>query len=86
MDHCVQALYFCVPFREQLLEYYENKKSLVEADENLLTCLADLFSQVCDWLVNVIYPLIIIVLVTFVYTFKEFLSQALISSQSCSYY
>jgi hypothetical protein len=41
-----QALYFCVPFREQLLEYYANNKSAVEGEDNLLTCLADLFTQV----------------------------------------
>ncbi|KAG6406780.1 hypothetical protein SASPL_134391 [Salvia splendens] len=40
------ALYFCVPFREQLLEYYSNNKSQGEAEENLLTCLAELFSQI----------------------------------------
>ncbi|CAF2114273.1 unnamed protein product [Brassica napus] len=40
----LQALYFCAPFREQLLEYYsKNNKS---CEENLLTCLADLFSQI----------------------------------------
>lgn len=42
----LQALYFCVPFREQLLEYYANNKSPPEAEENLLTCLAELFSQI----------------------------------------
>lgn len=41
----LQALYFCVPFREKLLEYYGNNKNLSE-DENLLTCLADLFNQI----------------------------------------
>ncbi|PHT98052.1 Ubiquitin carboxyl-terminal hydrolase 46 [Capsicum chinense] len=41
-----KALYFCVPFREQLLEYYANNKSPPEAEENLLTCLAELFSQI----------------------------------------
>ncbi|KAG8383533.1 hypothetical protein BUALT_Bualt04G0023400 [Buddleja alternifolia] len=41
----LQALYFCVPFREQLLEYYSNNKSPADAEENLLTCLADLFLQ-----------------------------------------
>nr|GMC57186.1 ubiquitin carboxyl-terminal hydrolase 3 [Ipomoea batatas] len=40
------ALYFCVPFREQLLEYYSNNKTPADADENLLTCLADLFMQI----------------------------------------
>ncbi|XP_049364667.1 ubiquitin carboxyl-terminal hydrolase 4 isoform X1 [Solanum verrucosum] len=42
----LQALYFCVPFREQLLDYYSNNKNLADADENLLTCLADLFVQI----------------------------------------
>jgi hypothetical protein len=42
----MQALYFCVPFREQLLEYYANNKNIGDAEENLLTCLADLFTQV----------------------------------------
>ncbi|KAH7652776.1 Ubiquitinyl hydrolase 1 protein [Dioscorea alata] len=42
----LQALYFCIPFREQLLEYYSNNKNLGDAEENLLTCLADLFTQI----------------------------------------
>lgn len=42
----LQALYFCVPFRDQLLEYYANNKNVGDAEENLLTCLADLFTQV----------------------------------------
>ncbi|KAI0512368.1 ubiquitin carboxyl-terminal hydrolase 3-like [Dendrobium catenatum] len=42
----LQALYFCIPFREQLLEYYSNNKNVAEVDENLLTCLADLFNQI----------------------------------------
>ncbi|XP_041008744.1 ubiquitin carboxyl-terminal hydrolase 4-like [Juglans microcarpa x Juglans regia] len=45
--NCVlQALYFCIPFREQLLEYYANNKNIGDAEENLLTCLADLFMQI----------------------------------------
>ncbi|KAJ4890805.1 Ubiquitin carboxyl-terminal hydrolase 4 [Raphanus sativus] len=41
----LQALYFCAPFREQLLDYYStNNKS--EEENHLLTCLADLFSQI----------------------------------------
>ncbi|MQM23832.1 hypothetical protein Taro_056902, partial [Colocasia esculenta] len=40
-----QALYFCVPFREQLLDYHAKNKNTGEAEENLLTCLADLFTQ-----------------------------------------
>ncbi|KAA8530850.1 hypothetical protein F0562_005526 [Nyssa sinensis] len=31
---------------EQLLEYYANNKNLVDTEENLLTCLANLFTQV----------------------------------------
>ncbi|XP_027073310.1 ubiquitin carboxyl-terminal hydrolase 4 [Coffea eugenioides] len=42
----LQALYFCVPFREQLIDYYSNNKTLADAEENLLTCLADLFMQI----------------------------------------
>ncbi|KAH9316845.1 hypothetical protein KI387_018614, partial [Taxus chinensis] len=42
----LQALYFCVPFRDQLLEYYSHNKPTGEAEENLLTCLADLFMQI----------------------------------------
>ncbi|PKA52947.1 Ubiquitin carboxyl-terminal hydrolase 3 [Apostasia shenzhenica] len=42
----LQALYFCVPFREHLLDYYANNKNVGEAEENLLTCLADLFNQI----------------------------------------
>ncbi|GAB2283391.1 Ubiquitin carboxyl-terminal hydrolase 3 [Dionaea muscipula] len=42
----LQALYFCFPFREQLLEFYSNSKSTVDVEENLLTCLADLFTQI----------------------------------------
>lgn len=48
----VQSLYFCVPFREQLLEYYANNKTPSDAEENLLTCLADLFllvSYLLNW-------------------------------------
>ncbi|KAG0486908.1 hypothetical protein HPP92_009003 [Vanilla planifolia] len=42
----LQALYFCVPFREQLLEYHTSNKNVGEAEENVLTCLADLFNQI----------------------------------------
>ncbi|KAG8097152.1 hypothetical protein GUJ93_ZPchr0013g34436 [Zizania palustris] len=42
------ALYFCVPFREQLLEYYGNNKSTGDGEDNMLTCLADLFSQISN--------------------------------------
>lgn len=40
-----QALYFCVPFRDQLLDYYANNK-IIGDEDNLLACLADLFTQV----------------------------------------
>lgn len=41
----LQSLYFCQPFRRQVLEYAQSS-SYKESDENLLTCLADLFVQV----------------------------------------
>ena len=41
-----KALYLCVPFREQLLEYYATNKSTGDVEENLLTFLADLFSHI----------------------------------------
>ncbi|KAF8718105.1 hypothetical protein HU200_025585 [Digitaria exilis] len=44
----LQALYFCVPFRDQLLEYYGSNKSTGDGEENMLTCLADLFSQISN--------------------------------------
>ncbi|CAI9284135.1 unnamed protein product [Lactuca saligna] len=40
-----RGLYFCVPFREQLLKYYEKVKN-PDVEENLLTCLAELFTQI----------------------------------------
>ncbi|CAM6093385.1 unnamed protein product [Calypogeia fissa] len=42
----LQALYFCVPFRDQLLEHASRSKNVGEADENLLTCLSELFTQI----------------------------------------
>jgi ubiquitin carboxyl-terminal hydrolase 12/46 len=43
----LQALYFCVPFRDQLLEYCgQNNKMIGDTEENLLTCLSELFTQV----------------------------------------
>ena len=41
----LQSLYFCKPLREQVLNYAANMSA--SAEENLLTCLADLFVQVC---------------------------------------
>ncbi|KAJ9522659.1 hypothetical protein QJQ45_019733 [Haematococcus lacustris] len=40
----IQALYFCKPFRDKLLQYQANLPN--EGTENLLTCLADLFAQI----------------------------------------
>ncbi len=45
----LQSLYFCQPFRRAVLEYAQNSASK-SADENMLTCLADLFVQV--WLLR----------------------------------
>ena len=42
----LQALYFCQPFRRRLLEYAQSSPCK-DAEESLLTCLADLFVQVC---------------------------------------
>merc|ERR1712126_257331 len=44
----LQALYFCKPFRDKVLEYKaRNKgKSGGQAKETLLTCLADLFHSI----------------------------------------
>ncbi|CAI7919353.1 unnamed protein product, partial [Closterium sp. NIES-53] len=42
----LQALYFCVPFREHLLDYYAKHKPANESEETLLTCLAELFNQI----------------------------------------
>ena len=40
----LQALYFCTPFREEVLAFAETMDR--EADETIYTCLADLFQQV----------------------------------------
>jgi ubiquitin carboxyl-terminal hydrolase 12/46 len=40
----LQSLYFCQPFRGKVLQYAANLPA--SAEENLLTCLADLFQQV----------------------------------------
>lgn len=39
----LQALYFCKPFREKVLEYKAKNK---RTKETLLTCLADLFHSI----------------------------------------
>lgn len=35
------ALYFCLPFREHLLENNDHNKTTVEVEEDLSTCLAN---------------------------------------------
>eukprot|EP00026_Physarum_polycephalum_P003806 Phypoly_transcript_03821.p1 GENE.Phypoly_transcript_03821~~Phypoly_transcript_03821.p1 ORF type:complete len:444 (+),score=69.75 Phypoly_transcript_03821:960-2291(+) len=42
----LQALYFCCPFRERLLEYMEKPPKSSEEEDNLLICLGDLFSTI----------------------------------------
>ena len=37
----LQALYFCLPFRKQVLEYFHDE----DEPENMLSALADLFVQ-----------------------------------------
>lgn len=41
----LQALYFCKPFREHVLNYRLTQKN---KKENLLTCLADLFHMIIN--------------------------------------
>jgi len=42
----LQALYFCCPFRDLLLEYYSKPRKSTEEEDNLLLCLGDLFSSI----------------------------------------
>lgn len=42
----LQALYFCQPFRERILAYKQQQKKLGGSKDNLLTCLAELFSNI----------------------------------------
>lgn len=42
----LQALYFCKPFREKVLEYKAKNKGRSSNKETLLTCLADLFYSI----------------------------------------
>lgn len=44
----LQALYFCCPFRDLLLEYYDKPRKSTEEEENLLLCLGDLFSSISN--------------------------------------
>ncbi|CAB3401346.1 unnamed protein product [Caenorhabditis bovis] len=42
----IQALYFCRPFREKILQYKQQLKKSGANKENLVTCLADLFHNI----------------------------------------
>lgn len=42
----IQALYFCRPFREKILQYKQSLKKSGQQKENLVTCLADLFHNI----------------------------------------
>uniref|UniRef100_A0A914CTM9 ubiquitinyl hydrolase 1 n=1 Tax=Acrobeloides nanus TaxID=290746 RepID=A0A914CTM9_9BILA len=42
----IQALYFCQPFREKILAYKQQLKKSGNQKDNLLACLADLFSNI----------------------------------------
>ena len=42
INSVLQALYYCIPFREKVLEYEPN----LEAAENVLSALRDLFAQI----------------------------------------
>ncbi|KAK0418460.1 hypothetical protein QR680_013569 [Steinernema hermaphroditum] len=44
----IQALYFCRPFRERILQYKTQLKKSGNQKENLLTCLADLFHNIAN--------------------------------------
>lgn len=46
----LQALYFCTPFRQRVLQYASQLSSRSDPKESILTCLAELFAQVCSWL------------------------------------
>ena len=44
MNSVLQALYFCRPFRDRVLDYKAKNKG--RGKETLLTCLADLFHSI----------------------------------------
>ena len=46
VNSVLQALYFCRPLREKVLHYASALPSR-ESEESLLSCLAELFAQVC---------------------------------------
>lgn len=42
----LQSLYFCMPFRERMIEYFEKSHKTTESEDDLLLCLGDLFSSI----------------------------------------
>lgn len=42
----LQALYFCRPFREKIIQYKLQQKSSAKSKEHLLNCLAELFYSI----------------------------------------
>jgi ubiquitin carboxyl-terminal hydrolase 12/46 len=44
----IQALYFCQPFRDKILQYKQQSKRFGNQRDNLLTCLADLFVSIAN--------------------------------------
>ncbi|CAI2348114.1 unnamed protein product [Caenorhabditis sp. 36 PRJEB53466] len=44
----IQALFFCRPFREKILNYKQTLKKSGSTKENLVTCLADLFHNIAN--------------------------------------
>jgi ubiquitin carboxyl-terminal hydrolase 12/46 len=46
----LQALYFCTPFRQRVLEYAASSAYRQDDKETILSCLAELFSQVASQL------------------------------------
>ncbi|KAF1761258.1 hypothetical protein GCK72_009512 [Caenorhabditis remanei] len=44
----IQALFFCRPFRERILNYKQTLKKSSASKDNLVTCLADLFHNIAN--------------------------------------
>ncbi|KAI6188585.1 Ubiquitin carboxyl-terminal hydrolase [Aphelenchoides besseyi] len=44
----LQALYFCQPFRDRILAYKQQQRKIGGQKDNLLSCLADLFSNIAN--------------------------------------
>jgi ubiquitin carboxyl-terminal hydrolase 12/46 len=60
-SHCVlfQALHFCLPLCDLLLEHYANNKNIGNLEQNMLTCLAYMFSQILlQLLVLIVIPVL----------------------------